>query len=221
MDLGILDGGYGVFRPDAVVVRPDRMLRLHGYRDLGKVRPVIVRTAEEVAKRAEELFTPEVHYKRLPVDDVTGEGRLQAGGLAFHNPAFTKYLRGAREVTVVVATMGKALDDEVIAVMEEFDPLRALFLETAGWLGIETTTKHFATALAESVRGAGYRLTQRLGPGYSYKVDGEDKRWPLEEQQQLFRAFEDVELPVRLLDQSCAMMPKMSRSGLYGLTPLN
>ena len=214
------DGGYGVFRPDAVTVRPDRMLRVHGYRDLKKVRPVIVKTAEEVARRAEELFRPGVHFRRLPVEDVSGAGVLRAGGLAFHNPAFAKYLEGAREVTVVVATMGKPLDDEVIAVMEEFDPLRALFLETAGWLGIETTTKLFAAALAERVRADGYRVTQRLGPGYSYKVNGEDTRWLLEEQQQLFRAFDDVDLPVRLLE-SCAMLPKMSRSGLYGLAPLN
>ena len=221
MNLGISDTGYGVFRPDVVNIRPDRMLRLHGYRDLSKIRPVIVKTAEEVAARAEEILAPEVHYRRVPVERVDSEHLTLAGGLVFTNRAFAKYLAGVSEVTVVVATMGKALDDEVIGLMEEFDPLRALFFETAGWLGIETTTKHFADALSKSVRKAGYRVTQRHGPGYSYKINGEEGRWPLEEQLQLFSIFDDVDLPVRLLDGSCAMMPKMSRSGLYGLAPLN
>ena len=62
----------------------------------------------------------------------------------------------------------------------------------------------------------GLRPTQRMGPGYSYKVDGGLEMWSLEDQRQLFEVFEGVDLPVRLLE-SCAMLPKMSRSGLYGL----
>jgi len=40
------------------------------------------------------------------------------------------------------------------------------------------------------------------------------------EQKPLFELFSDTKLPVRLME-SCAMYPKKSRSGLYGLRPLS
>jgi hypothetical protein len=43
--------------------------------------------------------------------------------------------------------------------------------------------------------------------------------WPLEEQPALFGLFGNAELPVSLMS-SCAMSPKLSRSGLYGIRPL-
>ena len=44
----------------------------------------------------------------------------------------------------------------------------------------------------------------------------DDSEWPLEEQKSLFALFEGRAISVQLLD-SCAMIPKMSRSGLYGV----
>ncbi len=83
---------------------------------------------------------------------------------------------------------------------------RWLGTATAGvdpaWIGFETNP----------VRDENLAPTRRLGPGY---VD-----WPLEEQAALVALLDGAPLPVRLLD-SCAMIPKKSRSGLYGLRPLD
>ena len=167
-------------------------------------------------------MTPIVYFRRVPVVDCDANGIKLANGLAFENRAFAHYLSGAAEVVVVIITVGKGLDDEVIGCMEEdqFEPLEALFLETAGWLGIESATRSFVSHLSELVEPEGLRPTQRMGPGYSYKVDGGLEMWSLEDQRQLFEVFDGVDLPVRLLE-SCAMLPKMSRSGLYGLVKGN
>ncbi len=74
--------------------------------------------------------------------------------------------------------------------------------------------------LGDLIKPEGLRLTRRMGPGYSYKINGDETMWSLEQQHQLFEVFDGEDLPVRLLE-SCAMMPKMSRSGLYGLVPVN
>jgi len=208
--------GGEVFEPARPVIDPLKMLRIHGYKDMDKVRPVIRKTAENIAERAAGVMTPVVHYRRLEIESCTDAQLRLVDGPTFENAAFTKYLADAREIAVAVITVGAGLDDAVIGCMDEFEPLEALFLETAGWLGIEWTTKHFVTHLAEQVKPEGYRVTRRMGPGYSYKVDGDETMWSLEQQRQLFDVFEGTELPVRLLE-SCAMMPKMSRSGLYGL----
>ena len=215
-------GKVGVFEPGTPSIDPLKMLRIHGYKDMDKVRPVIRKTADVISKRAARVMTSIVYFRRVPVVDCDANGIKLANGLAFENHAFAHYLSGAAEVVVVIITVGKGLDDEVIGCMEEdqFEPLEALFLETAGWLGIESITRSFVSHLVELVGPEGLRPTQRMGPGYSYKVDGGLEMWSLEDQRQLFEVFDGVDLPVRLLE-SCAMLPKMSRSGLYGLVKGN
>jgi len=208
----------GVFEPGTPSIDPLKLLRIHGYKDMDKVRPIIRKTADVISKRAAGVMTSIVYFRRVPIADCDADGLKLANGLAFENHAFAHYLSGAAEVVVVIITVGKGLDDEVIGCMDddEFEPLEALFLETAGWLGIESATRSFVNHLSELVGPEGLRPTQRMGPGYSYKVDGDLEMWSLEDQRQLFEVFDGVDLPVRLLE-SCAMLPKMSRSGLYGL----
>lgn len=210
--------GYGVFRPERLAINPDRILRVHGYKDAAKVRPVIREAAETLARRAEALFVPEVHYRRLAVQALEDTDLAVEGGLVFQSEAFSHFLAEAREVVVAVATMGAALDRDVIAHMDRFEPLEALFLETAGWLGIENLTMQFGGLLRERARKEGYRVTCRLGPGYSYKIAGRSVSWPLEQQERIFAAFEGIKLPVTLYP-SCVMLPKMSRSGMFGFAP--
>jgi hypothetical protein len=208
------------FESGPVSIDPVKMLRIHGYKDPEKVRPIIRKVAGEISKASEALMTPVAHACRLEVESY-GEQRLALdNGTVFDDVAFEHVLDGARTVVIVVLTVGKALDDAVIAAMDKFEPLEALFLETAGWLGIEWATKAFVLDLQKRVKSERVRITRRLGPGYQYKIGGKHVHWPLEQQQKLFGVFGDVELPITLLE-SCAMMPKMSRSGIYGLTPVN
>ena len=208
----------GVYEPGSLAVDPMKMLRIHGYKDVNAVRPVILRTAEEISVRAANVMTPMVMYRRVGIAQCNADELNLANGLSFQGHAFSHYFSDAVEVVVVVITVGKKLDDEVIGCMDIFEPLEALFLETAGWLGIEWTTRSFVNYLTELVSEEKLRPTRRMGPGYSYKIDGGEEMWSLEDQRHLFSVFDDVDLPVRLLE-SCAMMPKMSRSGVYGLVP--
>jgi|GEM_PF-352586 len=213
-------GEVGIFKPGMPQFDPVKILRIHGYKNMEKIRPVIRKTADEIAVRAAGVMTPIIYFKRMAVAECSAEGLRLENGLAFTNPAFSRYLFEAREIVTVVITLGKGLDDDVMDFMDRFEPLEALFMETAGWLGIEWTTKKFVEFFNAGTKAEGRRLTSRMGPGYSYKVDGVKSMWSLEEQRQLFKTFDDVELPVQLME-SCAMFPKMSRSGLYGLVPEN
>jgi len=213
-------GSHEVFRPVGMHIREDRLLRLHGYRDLAKVRPVIVATAEDISRRAEGLAAPEIHYKRLKIKQCDANGLVLENGSRFDNIAFEKYLDGVVEVVVFAMTLGNALDEESQVLMEKFEPLEVLFLETAGWLGIEWTTRQFSEGLYISAKQNALRVSCRMGPGYSYSIKGEKVMWSLEDQKPLFDVFDGDDLPIELLD-SCAMLPKMSRSGLYGFAPVN
>jgi len=218
----LIGGDVWSFEAGPARIDPIKMLRIHGYRDLDKVRPVIRKAAEDIARKAEELMVPEARARRIDVAAYDDERLTLVDGTVFEDVAFENVLDGARTVVAVVLTVGRALDEAVIGAMDKgnFEPLDALFLETAGWLGIEWTTRAFVRDLQKRVEGEGVKVTRRLGPGYQYKVGGEQVNWPLEQQRQLFSVFEGSELPVTLME-SCAMLPKMSRSGLYGLVPIN
>jgi cobalamin-dependent methionine synthase I len=55
-----------------------------------------------------------------------------------------------------------------------------------------------------------------MSPGYSYQLKSGPCEWSLDEQKALFDVFGEAKLPVKLME-SCAMVPKMSRTGLYAL----
>ena len=195
------------------------MLRIQGYSNVSSVRPAIQRAAEAMAQLAIRLSEPEVAYRSAAVRGIDGGVLEIDSGFRFRCKAFDRTLKGCTEVTLFVLTVGKLLDDHVIKLIEAGDLLEALLLETAGWLCIEDATRQFKTRLRDESLARGCRITSRLGPGYSYRIGDETCMWGLEEQATLFAAFRGAELPVSLM-ASAAMQPKMSRSGLFGVAPL-
>jgi hypothetical protein len=206
------------FSPRGVEVRADRLLRLMGYRHDRPARPAVRRVAEAVAELATSAMAPCVHYRSDRIVACDDERLVLAGGAAFRSPAFHKHLEGCTEVVVFVLTLGARFDSTERNLAAGDKMLEVVFLESAGWLGVEECTRLFTAHLAAQLRDRGLALSRRLAPGYSFRLGERKVDWPLEDQKPLFALFADVTLPVQLLD-SCAMTPKMSRTGLFGLRP--
>lgn len=212
-------GALEQFHPSPPEVRYERILRIQGYSDLTRVRPVIRRTAEAMASTAQSLGEPAVAFRHVRVRSLdAGKLELQ-DGTTLQCEAFGRQLAGCTEVVPFVLTAGAAVSVRVVELVEAGDLLEGVLLETAGWLAIEDATRQFKSFLREASLGRGQRITSRMGPGYSYKMGNRTCMWALEEQPKLFGLLGEGELPVTLM-QSCAMNPKMSRSGMYGIAPL-
>ncbi|MHA1151141.1 MAG: hypothetical protein ACTSQ7_00495 [Alphaproteobacteria bacterium] len=205
------DASTSHFRTEITELPVAPLLRMQGYRDLARVRPRIRDIAARAAALAQSVAAPEAYYRRVAIEACTPEV-LHLEGTAFHSARFAKVFAGCAEVMVFVLTLGPALDAESERLAAEDEIVDALFLEMAGWLSVEQATKSLALHVSDQIRSQSLGLTRRLGPGY---VD-----WPLDEQAGLFSLLADAPLPVRLME-SCAMLPKKSRSGLYGLRPLD
>ncbi|MEM7224347.1 MAG: hypothetical protein AAF495_15305 [Pseudomonadota bacterium] len=209
-DQGLTGDGFGLHVPKVIEIRPETLLRIQGYRDMSQVRDDVRAYATDMSERAKQLVQPEAHYRRARVDHC-GDGLLKlACGATFHGHELTQVLEGCQELIVFVLTLGPNLDDESIRMLGQEDVVEALFLETAGWIAIEQATRDLARHLQSSVSAAGLRLTRRTGPGYA--------DWPLEEQSTLFQVMAGAPHKITLLE-SFAMLPKKSRSGVYGLKP--
>lgn len=208
------------FEPSTPDIRAERILRIQGYKDLGCVRPAITRAANEMAASAMRLTTARIAYRFVAIRGLRGGVLTLAEGGPLRCAAFDRQFEACTEVAPFVLSLGHALSDHVIELAGRGDLLEAVLLETAGWLGIEDATRQFKAHVREAAERRGSRITPRLGPGYTYRIGKADVMWPLEEQDALFGLLEGAELPATLL-ASCAMSPKMSRSGLFGLAPIS
>ncbi len=208
--------GAGRFRAGPVDVRTERILRIQGYRDMERVRRPIRRAADRAAEIARGIVEGEVGFRRVGVAACAGASLELEGGERFECGAFERFLPECGSVVVFAMTAGAALDDRIDELLAADDPVVALLLDTAGWLAIESITRQFSDRLRADCQPAGLRLTRRMGPGYTYRIGRETAPWGLEEQEGLFRVLGADASPVAVLP-SGAMLPKMSRSGLYGL----
>ena len=190
----------------------DKVLRIQGYRDLGAVRKDIREIAKKMTARAEALFAPTAVYRKVTIESCDENTLQLVTGTSFNYGGFEPILRNCNQVLPFILTLGKKIDEASLELQEKGDIVEALFLETAGWIGIEQASRELAIYLQKKIEIDGLCLTRRFGPGYN--------EWNLLEQKDLFELFSDTELPVQLLE-SCAMLPKKSRSGLYGLRPLS
>ena len=209
-------GEIGIYWPKGIEIRPERMLRIMGYREGGPVRPAVQRVASAMAELAMSAMAPVVHDCRVAIERCGDDGLLLADGTFFHGPVFAKHMAGCGTAVAFILTLGSRFDSTEKNLVTGGNMLEAVFLETAGWVAVEEVTRLYTGALSQTAGTAALTLTRRLAPGYAFRVGGRKVAWPLEDQKPFFGLFAGVTLPVELLD-SCAMTPKMSRTGFYGL----
>ena len=214
-------GDRCIYHPGTVKLSITKLLRMQGYRDLNTVRPAIREAAEESSLLAEATMAPEIHFRCLAIRDHMRTRIELEGGVSFSGEVPCQKFARAGRVLVAVITIGKQIDNEITNSIADLNPVRALFLNTAGWLAIEWANKEFMGVVRKRAREQCYSLlTERLAPGNTYSIGSDKVLWPLEEQLALFRVFEVAKLPIKLLP-GCAMMPKMSRSCVYGLVQVS
>ena len=167
------------------------------------------------------MASPKFFIRTVKVSHLNGGRLVLSDGTIFSCLAFDHYLENCGSVCVFVATLGGDIDLCIQKSFgDNFQPLQALCLGTAGWLMIEATTRSILTYLQSDFSRQGKRITMRLGPGYNYpQYGGGRTSWDLSEQLQLFNLFKGVPIPISLTE-GFSMQPTMSRSGLVGLSKI-
>jgi len=196
-----------------VSVRVERILRAH-YPAQTPVAAEVRATAETMAAHALEVAVPVAWLRRLAVRGIDGSRVELEGGARVTSAALASSLRECLAVQLFVVTLGPRLDERVSELFEAMDGLEGLFLDTAGWIAVQSALGAVRRRLAARGRTEGYGLTRRTGPGY---LD-----WSIDEQPILVNALAAAEaLPgIEVLD-SGAVLPEKTLTGLFGLIPLD
>jgi hypothetical protein len=183
-----------------VSVRPEQVLRMH-YPDLSVPIAREVRdTAAAMAAHALEIARPVAWTRRVSAGSLEGPFRA----------TFEKALGEHTAAHLFVVTIGSRLDERVTELFNAMDGLEGLFLDTAGWVVVQSALSSLRSRLGPAARAEGARLTRRMGPGY---LD-----WPLEHQSALVAALGGGELLAGIeVLESGAILPEKTITGIYGL----
>jgi len=196
----------------AVSVRAEQILRAH-YPDLGPVAAEVRATAAAMAAHALEVASPVAWQREVAIREVDGARVELDGGAILTSAALAAMLRGGSSVHLFLVTLGPRLDERVTELFNAMDGLEGLFLDTAGWVVVQSALSSVRRRLGERARADGYRVTRRVGPGY---LD-----WALEEAPILVDTLAaGTDLTGIEVLESGAILPEKTLTGLYGLSPL-
>ena len=128
----------------------------------------------------------------------------------FKSPKLSRTLKNSDEIVCFIATIGNAIEDEIIRLMDKKRIAEAYILDAMGSVVVESMVEQFHQRMEAKYTAEAKTVTLRFSPGYC--------DWPITEQKKLFTLFGSEFVDVELLD-SCLMRPRKSISGVFGLMP--
>jgi hypothetical protein len=169
--------------------------------------PRLVEAAERALEEGKPLLIPQVLYERLPVQEIRHEQVHLHGGKRLQGALPAQHLAGAREVAVVICTIGPELEARSSALARE-DIVYGLALDGVGSAGVEALANAVCASFEAQARETGQQTTIPLSPGMV--------GWPVEQgQPQIFGLLDSSKIGVRL-SPSMLMIPRKSLTFAVG-----
>jgi len=187
-------------------------LRGQGTGKRAKLQPELVDLCRELLAAVNELhwLEPAIAYEFYPISAVYPDRLLLEGDTVFSGRLLPSLVAEARELGVVVSTIGPRLEEEVAGYFRRNEPLRGLLLDGIGNAAMDSLSHQVCQFMSREASSRGYKASSPLSPG----MPG----WSITEQRRLFRLVPAEQIGVRLT--SAAMMgPRKSTSMVVGIGP--
>ena len=200
-------------------ISPLKILRTHGYRDKDEIRKKILDATNTAIERLSSSSLPVGYFC---IEEISKHYRNKIElkcGTSFNCDVFKERFSKSKFLVAFILTLGKEVDEKIKKISNCSDePLGALFLENASWLALELVLRDARSKIIKFAKIHDMQIENRMAPGYTYPSKIYRKRimWELQEQKILFGLFDKESISIRLTD-SCTMLPRMSRSGIFGL----
>lgn len=177
-------------------------------------RPSLIQTTEHAITKSKYLLQPRVLYEIYPVKSFVHE-RLELdstpinpGKAYLTGPLIAQHLAAARQVILMLCTIGSDLDETVSSLFKA-DPVQAVALDGVGSAAVENLAIQVCNYFEAQAKASGQNTSMPLNPGMV--------GWPVEEgQPQIFTLLDYDQIKVSLTD-SCMMVPNKSLSMVLGM----
>ena len=201
-----------VIRDIPLSLKVSEVLRREGFRGQSKVRPEMKSLILELLagiKKA-HLLEPAIAYKIYTITEMNQTQLSLESNVVVHGPLLPSLLPKAKELAVVVGTIGPRLEKQATDYFERDEPLRGLLLDGIGSAAVDSITQEVGKFMAGEASSRGYQVSSPINPG----MPG----LPLTEQWQLLKMVPAREIGVRLTS-SGIMVPRKSTSMVMGIGP--
>jgi len=199
-----------IIRDISLKLKIREILRRQGFKEYSKVRPEMKNLIGEllVSLSDKHLLEPAIAYEIYSITEV-GHHRVRLeGNAALHGPLLPSVLLEAKELSVVVCTIGPKLEEKVTDYLERSEPLSGLLLDGIGSAAVDSLAQEVCKLIMHEASLRGYQTGSPLSPG----MPG----FPISEQWRLFELVPAEEIGVNLTP-SGMMVPRKSVSMVIGI----
>jgi hypothetical protein len=188
------------------------VLRRQGLGEVAKVRPEIKILIQELLASLECscMLKPVSAYEYYTVRSMNDSQILLEGGKAIHGPLLPATFPDAKELVILLCTIGPGLEKQVTDYTNRAEPLRAMLLDGIGSAAVDKMVVEVLKRLASESSSRSYEISSPVNPG----MPG----FPLTEQWNLLKLVNAGEIGVRLTS-SGVMVPRKSVSMVAGIGP--
>jgi len=177
-----------------------------------KVRPEIKFLIRELlaSLKKSSLLEPAVAYEYYTVRSMTGSQISLDGDKAINGPLLPAIFPEAKELAVLLCTIGPRLEGQAADYFNQGEPLRGTLLDGIGSTAVDVVTPEVLRRLSTEVSSRGYEISSPVNPG----MPG----LPLTEQWNLLGLVNADEIGVSLT-ASGVLVPRKSTSMVVGIGP--
>jgi len=188
------------------------VLRRQGLGGGAKVRPEIKFLILELLASVKKirLLEPAVAYEYYTVRSMNGSQISLEGNKAINGPLLPAIFPEAKELAVLLCTIGPGLEKQVTDYSKSDEAMRGMILDGIGSTAVDMMALEVLRRLASEVSSRGYEISSPVNPG----MPG----FPLTEQWNLLRLVKADEIGVRLT-ASGVLVPRKSTSMVMGIGP--
>lgn len=201
-----------VIRDIPLTLKTGAVLRRQGLGGGAKVRPEIKSLIEEMLASVESnhLLEPAAAYEYYPITEMSPDQISLEGNKAVHGPVLPAILPEAKELAVIVCTIGHRLEKRVTEYSKNGETLRGMTLDGIGSAAVDTLVPKVLKLIAKEVSARGYEISSPINPG----MPG----FALTEQWNLVELVKADEIDVSL-SASGVLIPRKSVAMVIGIGP--
>ena len=201
-----------VIRDIPLSLKIREVLRRQGLGRGAKVRPEIKLLIRELlaSVKKSRLLEPAVAYEYYRVRSMNGSQISLDGDKAINGPLLPATFPEAKELAVILITIGPGLEEQVTDYSKHSAALQGMIMDGIGSTAVDMMALEVFRRLASEVSSRGYEISSPVNPG----MPG----FPLTEQWNPLRLVNADEIGVRLT-ASGVLVPRKSTSMVMGIGP--
>jgi hypothetical protein len=201
-----------VIRDISLRLKTGEVLRRQGFRGHSKIRPEIKSIILELLAtvKSTHLLEPAVAYEYYKVTGMSPSQVSLEGDKAIHGSLLHTVFPEAKELAIMVCTIGPKLEKQVTDYSKSGETLRSTLLDGIGSAAMDMLIPEACRRIASEISSRGYQASSPVSPGWP--------GLPITEQWNLFELVNTQEIGVSLTS-SGIMVPRKSVSMVIGIGP--